>query len=102
MPRLNLEQFISNDYDRSLMVEMVRQVEDALNRLSEGRIYQNYNASATAPTGSNASHQLGDVVKNLTPTELGSAGSKYVVYGFLCVAAGSPGTFRELRIPTGN
>jgi len=36
---------LASEDDRGLMVEMVRQVEDAINRLSEGRIYQHYNAS---------------------------------------------------------
>lgn len=102
MPRLYLEQFLQQDYDRSLMTEMVRQIEDAINRISEGRIYQSYNASATAPTGDAQSYQLGDFVRNLTPTELGTAGSKYLVIGFCCVAAGSPGTWREARVLTGN
>jgi hypothetical protein len=102
MPRINLEQFLTKDYDRGLMVELVRQLEDAINKLSEGRIYQTYNATSAEPSGANVSHQVGDVVRNSLPTELGSAGSKYVLYGWLCLAAGSPGTFRELRIPTGN
>lgn len=84
------------------MTEMVRQVEDAINRISEGRIYQSYNASATAPTGDTVSYQLGDYVKNLTPTELGSAGSMYIILGFVCIAAGNPGTWREVRVLTGN
>lgn len=102
MPRLNLEQFLQENYDRSLMTEMVRQVEDALNRLSEGRIYQTYNASDAAPTGSTVAYQLGDYIRNTTPTELGSGGSKYIIWGFLCVAAGTPGTWREMRVLTGN
>lgn len=102
MPRLYLEQFVQQEYDRSLMTEMVRQVEDAINRISEGRIYQSYNASATAPTGDTVSYQLGDYVKNLTPTELGSAGSMYIILGFVCIAAGNPGTWREVRVLTGN
>ena len=102
MPRLYLEQFVQQEYDRSLMTEMVRQVEDAINRISEGRIYQSYNASATAPTGDTVSYQLGDYVKNLTPTELGSGGSMYIVLGFVCIAAGNPGTWREVRVLTGN
>ena len=102
MPRLNLEQFLQDRYDRGLFTELVRQVEDSINRLSEGRIYQHYNAAAAAPTGSTVAYQLGDIVKNLTPTESGSAGSKYIVWAFVCVAAGTPGTWREMRVLTGN
>lgn len=102
MPRLYLEQFVQQEYDRGLLTEMVRQIEDAINRLSEGRIYQNYNAATAAPTGTTVSYQLGDFVKNTTPTELGTAGSKYIIKGWICVAAGTPGTFREERVLTGN
>ena len=81
---------------------MVRQIEDAINRLSEGRIYQNYNAAAAAPTGSTVAYQIGDFIRNTTPTPTGGAGSEYVVYGFVCVGAGTPGTWREARVLTGN
>jgi hypothetical protein len=85
LPRLNLEQ-----------------VEDAVNRLSEGRIYQHYNAASSAPSGSTVAYQIGDEVRNLVPTELGTAGSMYIIKGWICVAAGSPGTWREMRVLTGN
>jgi hypothetical protein len=103
MPKLNLEQFLSGEkYDRGLMIEIARLVEDAINRISEGRIYQSYNASATAPTGTTVAYQIGDIVRNVTPTEQGSVASKYIVWGFICVAAGNPGTWREMRVLTGN
>ena len=102
MPKLNLEQFVHQEYDRSLMTEMARQIEDAINRLSSGAIYQHYNATTSAPTGTTVAHSLGDFVKNATPTELGTAGSMYLVVGWLCVASGTPGTFREARVLTGN
>jgi hypothetical protein len=102
MPRINLEQFLQKDYDLALMSELMRQVEDAINRISEGRIYQSYNAAAAAPTGSTVAYQVGDVVRNSNPTELGSVNSKYIITGFICIAAGTPGTWRELRSLTGN
>lgn len=102
MPKINLEQFVHGEYDRALMTEMVRQLEDAVNRLSEGRIYQHYNAANAAPTGTTVAYQVGDKVWNLTPSELGTAGSMYCIIGWLCLAAGSPGTWREMRVLTGN
>lgn len=102
MPRLYLEQFLQEKYDRGLMTEAFRQIEDAINRLSEGRIYQNYNASTAAPTGDAQSYQVGDFVKNLTPTPTGSAGSEYVILGWVCTAAGAPGTWEEVRTLTGD
>jgi hypothetical protein len=101
VPRLYLEQFVTEKFDRGLMTEMVRQIEDAINRLSEGRIYQNYNAASAAPSGSTVAYQLGDFIKNLSPTPTGGAGSEYVILGWVCTAAGSPGTFEEVRTLTG-
>ena len=102
MPRLFLEQYLQKDYDFALMAELMRQLEDAVNRLSEGRIYQAYNAAASAPSGTTVAYQVGDQVRNSAPTELGSAGSRYIITGWICVAAGSPGTWREMRTLTGN
>jgi len=102
VPRLFLEQYLQKDYDFALMAELMRHVEDAINRLSEGRIYQHYNAAASAPTGTTVAYQVGDKVWNTTPTELGTAGNRYMIVGWMCVAAGSPGTWREMRVLTGN
>jgi len=41
-------------------------------------------------------------VRNTAPTEAGTAGSKYVVFGWMCVSAGTPGTWVPLRVLTGN
>lgn len=71
-----------------------------VNLLSEGRIAGFYQALTSAPLS--GSYQQGDFVMNLTPTELGSAGSKYVIHGWQCVAAGTPGTWVQCRFLTGN
>lgn len=56
--------------------------------------------AATAPrTGT---WPTGATVANTTVTELGSAASKYVVTGWICVAGGTPGTWLEMRALTGN
>jgi hypothetical protein len=101
LPRINLEQFIRKDYDESQMLDMARQIEDVINRAFEGRIYQRYSASA-APTGSTVSWQVGDEVWNNNPMESGGVGSKYIIRGWICLAAGAPGTWREMRVLTGN
>ena len=44
----------------------------------------------------------GDFVRNSTPAEAGTAGSKYIVMGWLCTVSGSPGTFVACRALTGN
>jgi len=45
---------------------------------------------------------VGAIRFNEAPSELGSSGSKYTVLGWRCVAAGTPGTWVEMRTLTGN
>lgn len=54
----------------------------------------------TAPT--TGAWSQGDKVKNSSPSEAGTAGSKYVVIGWVCTVAGSPGTWVDMRCLTGN
>ena len=70
-----------------------------VNALAAGSI-DAVDARASAPAA--GSHKHGDFVRNSVPTEAGTAGSKYVVFGWLCVASGSPGTFVQARFLTGN
>lgn len=44
----------------------------------------------------------GEKVENNTAAEAGTAGSKYVVEGWVCVAQGTPGTWVQRRSLTGN
>lgn len=44
----------------------------------------------------------GDVVINILPTELGSAGSKYIIEKWKCIVDGSPGTWIQCRVYTVN
>lgn len=55
---------------------------------------------AAAPTS--GSWYVGDRVLNSAPAEAGSAASKYVVDGWVCTVAGSPGTWLPQRTLTGN
>lgn len=54
----------------------------------------------TAPT--TGSWSQSDMYRNTTPSEAGSAGSKYVVIGWVCTASGTPGTWLPMRTLTGN
>ncbi len=71
-----------------------------VNNLTEGRIAAVTNATTAAPT--TGPNQQGDFVRNSAPAELGSASSKYVIFGWVCVASGTPGTFVQCRFLTGN
>lgn len=82
------------------LTEHLRTVAAQVNAVSEGALQGAYNAATAAPlTGT---YGRGDFVRNAAPSELGSAGSKYVITGFMCVAAGTPGTFVQCRSLTGN
>lgn len=71
-----------------------------INASAEGRIAAAYNALTAAPTG--GLYAQGDFVRNAEPVELGSSPNKYVVFGWLCVAGGTPGTWVQCRFLTGN
>lgn len=78
--------------------ELQRDTAILVNALAAGRIAASVNAATAAP--STGSFAPGDFVRNSAPAELGAAGSKYVIEGWLCVAA--PATFVQKRFLTGN
>ncbi len=71
-----------------------------VNLISEGRITGFYTALAAAPTS--GPWMQGDSVMNTAPSELGTAGSKYVIEGWTCIVSGTPGTWVQRRFLTGN
>ena len=71
-----------------------------LNGVTEGRLSAISNAYTAAPTA--GTWAQGDFVRHSSPVEAGTAGSKYVIYGFRCVASGTPGTWTQCRELTGN
>lgn len=85
--------------DPALQREL-REHADQVNRLSEGRISARYNARPSVPTTDTWAQ--GDFVANSAPSELGAAGSKYVIEGWVCVVGGTPGTWVQKRFLTGN
>ena len=90
------------DYERQLnfqLYDVLRQHAAQLNGLAEGSIYSFFSSTAAPTTGT---YQRGDIVRNSEPSELGSASSKYVITGWICTVAGSPGTWVEMRSLTGN
>ena len=100
-PRLPV--FGSIDYEKNLnfqLTVLLRQIALQLNNLSEGRLNAVNNAMTAAPT--DGQYYQGDFVRNSEPEELGSAASKYVILGWVCVASGEPGTWKECRVLTGN
>lgn len=78
----------------------LRDVSGQVNALTEGRISAVYNADTAAPLA--GKYDKGDFVRNSAPAELGTTPNKYVIFGWVNVASGEPGTFVEMRFLTGN
>lgn len=70
-----------------------------VNLMAEGRLAAAYNAVSTVPTA--GEFAVGDFVRNSAPSELGTAGSKFVIEGWMCVDD-DPLTFVQKRFLTGN
>jgi len=93
----NLESYESrfNTQVRSALHEINTKHESMrMNRLAA------YNNAASVPTG--GTWAVGDKVWNSAPAEAGIAGSKYVLIGWICTVAGTPGTWLQMRTLTGN
>lgn len=71
-----------------------------VNALASGHFRARNNTGTAAPTA--GTWAQGDFVANSNCTELGTASSKYVVMGWVCVAGGTPGTWVQSRTLTGN
>lgn len=82
------------------LVDLHRDIARQVNGLSEGKVEAAYSALTSVPTS--GTHAQGDFIRNATPTEQGTGGSKYVVMGWLCVSGGTPGTWVQCRALTGN
>lgn len=83
--------------------QYLRQIQVQLNALSDGSISAKTSASNAPPTaGSKQQYSQGDYIENTAPVELGTAGSKYIIQGWRCVAGGIPGTWVQCRSLTGN
>jgi hypothetical protein len=100
LSKLNGNTNLSTTYNQPALQAILRNIEGQVNATSEGKIIGAYNARTSAPTTGN--YAQGDFVRNSTPAEAGSGGSKYVVLGWICVASGTPGTWLPCRCLTGD
>ena len=81
------------------LLRLIGKITQQLNAITEGNAAAVHNSATAAPT--TGSWAVGDVVKNSAPAEAGAPGSKYVITGYICVTAGTPGTWKEMRVLTG-
>lgn len=84
------------------LTDMHRQIATQLNQLSEGQMVASYGARTAPPSSATESFQVGDFIRNSAPAELGTTPNKYVIFGWICTVAGSPGTWLQQRYLTGN
>ena len=93
-----------SDYDKQLnrkLFDYFRPLNNKVNGIASGVFAHSAdNAATAAPT--TGTYAQGDIVRNSNPTELGAATAKYVVIAFVCVAGGTPGTWLQMRVLTGN
>ena len=94
MSRLFLDQAVPAAYDKSRLQDIIRAICGQVNKLSEGAIAAKYNAQSTVPSGTSANYAVGDFVpdSNCTVT------NGNLRLGWICVAAGTPGTLQEARV----
>lgn len=78
----------------------LREHAQQINDITEGRQYAFHNALTAAPSA--GTYGKGDFILNSAPSELGTAGSKYIIHGWRCVTGGTPGTWVQCRFLTGN
>lgn len=90
-------------YEKSLnfvLVRLLKNIAAKVNAIGDGRLVGSDLVATAVPT--TGTYATGDFVKNSSPSELGTAGSKYYIDGWKCLAGGTPGTFVQKRCLTGN
>lgn len=102
MSRINEEPRLPPELPRLVqkLTDILREMSRQVNGLSEGRQAANYASQSAVPT--TGTWLQGDFVLNSAPSELGAAGSKYIIHGWRCAASGTPGTWLQCRFLTGN
>lgn len=100
MSKVNTDFKVPSSYDPNRIEDLFREISEQLNNLAEGRLNARYLARTSTPSA--GSWAKGDVITNSTPTEAGTAGGMYVIMGWICTASGTPGTWKEMRVLTGN
>jgi hypothetical protein len=78
----------NEDLVRALLLDL-RAMTDQLNALSDGLLSAATSAQAAAPT--TGAHAQGDFIRNSKPVAGG-------VYGWVCVADGTPGVWKTISI----
>lgn len=97
MPRLNTTPRVG--IQDPLLQRELREHATQVNLMAEGRIVAYYNAGTAPPPGP---ANWGDIFWIAHPVEQGTAGSKFIVDHWRCVAGGDPATWVQCCCLTGN
>ena len=81
------------------LAQLLPRIATQVNNVSEGRIVGSHNAATQPPAM--GLYQAGDYIRNSAPQVLGTAGSQYIVKGWVCITSGDPGTWVQDRGLTG-
>lgn len=85
------------------LTRVLQPLVNQVNSLSDGEGAATNNAASGPPAvGTTTAYAVSDFIRNSAPSELGTAGAKYVIVGWICVAGGTPGTWKQCRFLTGN
>ena len=86
------------------LTDLFRDTSAQVNDLAEGKISAVHSARSTVPAG--GTWKQGDFVRKSDPVEAGTAGSKYVIVGWVRITDGSNNVLNtdwlECRFLTGN
>lgn len=85
---------------RRFLYEQIQGIARKVNGISSGTFAAVDGVATAAPT--TGTYAVGDFIRNSSPSEAGSSPNKYVVLGWICVTAGTPGTWVDVRTLTGN
>ncbi len=83
---------VSGDLLVRRLTDLLTQLARQVNGISEGGISAVHNARTAAPT--TGTWAQGDFIRNATPVVDGGG---IAVFGWLCVAGGTPGTWRQIK-----
>lgn len=93
--KLATSKSLPQEYNRGFIARLLQQIDDQVNNLTDGKVNAVTNSYTAAPTA--GTHAVGDFVRNTNTVEIGTAPNNYVILGWICTAAGTPGTFTEVR-----
>lgn len=102
VPKPTLPLTPQTQYDAALLRRLTEVLLTHHNALNSAYELLSRIASSSSAVPTSGTWAVGDFVWNTAPTELGLSGSKYIVIGWLCTTAGTPGTWSENRVLTGN